>query len=196
MNKEDIVEIIRAYVLKHSDKDDIHGFRHTERVYELCLNLGKKLNANLHILKIIALLHDIGRYSETYSLERKNHAEVSAQMALKLLNGLNTNLTKEEIHNIIHSIKAHSFSNNIIPDTLEAKILSDVDKLDALGAIGLYRTIAFTVKNRGEINQVIDHLESKILKLKSQMYLKYSKKLATKKEKIIFEFYNKIKKEK
>ena len=77
--------------------------------------------------------------------------------------------------------------------TLEAKILSDADKLDALGAIGLYRTIGFTIKNGGGIEQVINHLENKILHLKDKLHLDESKKIAEQRYNIIADFYTKIK---
>ena len=97
------------------------------------------------------------------------------------------------ISNIIHCIRTHSFSNNANPQTLEATILSDADKLDALGAIGLYRTIGFTIKNQGGVEQVIGHLENKIMKLKDQMYLDVSKQIAVERHQIILDFYNKLK---
>jgi uncharacterized protein len=78
---------------------------------------------------------------------------------------------------------------------LEAKILSDVDKLDALGAIGLYRVIGFAIKNNRGIEQVIEHLENKILKLRDQLYLEESQKIADKRVKIIIDFYVKLKQE-
>lgn len=188
------LKIIRHFAIKSSESDDIHGFPHVKRVYDLCIEIGEKSNANIELLKIAALLHDIGRIDET-TLKR-NHAEISAEKALDFLNSNDFDLSKEGIENIIHCIKAHSYSNDVIPNTIEAKILSDADKLDALGSIGLYRTIGYTLKNKGELNQVIEHLENKILKLKHQMYLKISKKIASKREKIILDFYNDIMSEK
>ena len=168
MSKEENIEIIRDYVVKHSDTDDIHGFKHTERVYNLCLNLGKKLNADLNTLKIAALLHDIGRNTEKKDMQKRNHAVISAEIAKDLLKSNPYNSNQNEVDKIIHCIQAHSFSNKTIPETLEAKILSDADKLDALGAIGLYRTIGFTILRNGGLDDVIEHLENKILKLKNR----------------------------
>jgi uncharacterized protein len=79
---------------------------------------------------------------------------------------------------------------------LEAKILSDADKLDALGAIGLYRTIGFTLERNGNLDDVIEHLENKILKLKDMLFLDDSKKIAKSREFILHDFYTKIKDEK
>lgn len=196
MNDFDLLRKVTEFALTHSEQGDLHGFPHVERVYDLCIRIGEELNANMLVLKISALLHDIGRIEEKDDTQNRNHAEISAQLATDFLNSNHFNISKEEIENIIHSIKAHSFSNKIIPETLEAKILSDADKLDALGAIGLYRTIGVTIKKGGGVEQVIEHLEKKIMKLKEQMNLGITKKIAEKRQQIILDFYYRIKKEK
>jgi len=195
MLEDEIVLKIRNYALKNSEKNDIHGFSHVERVYNTCVNIGKKLTANMKVLKIAALLHDIGRINEKEDAKKRNHAEISATKAKEFLATNNFNLSQKDIDDIIHAISAHSFSNNIPPRSLEAKILSDADKLDALGAIGIYRTIGFSLQKNGGIDQVIEHLEKKILKLKDHMLLDYSKKIAEERNNIVLEFYNTIKKE-
>ncbi|TFG30512.1 MAG: HD domain-containing protein [Promethearchaeota archaeon] len=187
---------IRHFALENSENNDIHGFSHVERVYNTCVKIGQKLNANMKVLKIAALLHDIGRIDEKADNLKRNHAEISAIKAKEHLTINNYNLSEKELDDIIHSIKVHSFSNSISPLTLEAKILSDADKLDAIGAIGIYRTIGFTLQNHGGMDQIIEHLENKILKLKDQMNLDYSKKLAKNRHKIVLNFYKKLKKEK
>ncbi len=196
MYEKDITSIVKDFVYKNSEKDDIHGYPHVIRVYDLCLKIGKELSANLLVLKLAALFHDIGRVGEPKSFNnKKNHAEISAEIVSDFLLSKNFDISNEDIENIIHSIKAHSFSNKIIPKTLEAKILSDADKLDALGAIGIYRTIGFTVKNHGGIEQVISHMEEKILVLKDQLLLDISKRIAKERQKIILDFYKRIKSE-
>ena len=195
MFENEIILKIRNYAFENSEKNDIHGFSHVERVYNTCVRIGQNLKANLKVLKIAAYLHDIGRIDEDNDSYKRNHAEISAEKARKFLTSNNFNLSGKAIDNIIHAIKAHSFSNKIVPLNLEAKILSDADKLDAIGAIGIYRTIGFTLQNNGGIKQVIEHLENKILKLKDKLYLDYSKKIANERHQIVLEFYNKLKKE-
>ena len=195
MNVDEILLAVRTFAYNNSENDDLHGFKHVERVLNLCIQIGTALNANLLIIKIAALLHDVGRIYEKKN-DAKNHAEISAEMAKEFFQKTNFNIPIDNIENVIHSIRAHSFSNNIKPKTLEAKILSDADKLDALGAIGLYRTISFTLRNDGGIEQIINHLENKILKLNEMIYLDYSKQIAEKRHKIILDFYKQIKKEK
>jgi uncharacterized protein len=144
---------------------------------------------------LAALFHDIGRVGIKKS-NIKNHAEISAEIASDFFVSNNLKISNNDFKNIIHCIKSHSFSNKFEPKTLEAMILSDADKLDALGAIGLYRTIGFTVQNYGGIEQVIEHLENKIMRLKDLIYLDFTRKIAEERQKLIIDFYNKIKKEK
>jgi uncharacterized protein len=196
MSKHDeLIKNVYEFAQNNSEKDDIHGFAHVLRVYNLCMKLSKGLDVNLKILKISALLHDIGRNKRESDKVFHNHAHLSSIIAKKFLESQDFLLTKSELSSIIHCIQAHSFSNNIIPQTIDAKILSDADKLDALGAIGLYRTIGFTIRNKGSLEDVIKHLEKKILKLKDQLYLKISKELASERKLIIDHFYKQIKEE-
>jgi len=194
MTSNKILSKVKTFAYNNSEKNDIHGFTHVERVLKLSSEIGTVLSANLPVIKIAALLHDVGRYIKKDD-EVRNHAEISAEIAENFIIRNNFNIAIKDIENILHYIRAHSFSNELEPETLEAKILSDADKLDALGAMGLYRTIGFTIKNYGGIEQVIYHLENKILRLKEMIYLDYSKQIAEKRHKIILDFYNQIKKE-
>jgi len=195
MLSNEILSKIRTFAYNNSEKNDIHGFTHVERVLKLSLEIGIVLNANLPVIKSAALLHDVGRYLKKDD-EVRNHAEISAEIAEDFFIKNNFNIVIEDVENILHCIRAHSFSNDLEPKTLEAKILSDTDKLDALGAIGLYRTIGFTILRNGGLDDVIEHLENKILKLKNQLYLDISKEIAKSREKIIIKFYKEIKEEK
>lgn len=195
MSEEEILSFVKKYAFEHSENDDIHGFPHVERVYNLCLQIGRELGANLFLLKIAAYLHDIGRVLIREERHDKNHAEFSAEIALELLKSSRFKIPQIDLDKIIHIIRAHSFSNNIKPEILEAKILSDADKLDALGAIGLYRTIGFTIETGGDLDNLIEHLENKIMKLPNLLFLDISRNLAEKRNQIIFDFYNKIMKE-
>lgn len=195
MKNNNIVAAIRKFALNNTSYDDIHGFPHVRRVLNLCLNIGKSLDANIVVLRIAALLHDIGRLKEKDNTLKGNHAEISANLASDFLNSNELKLSQKDLENILHCIRAHSFSSKITPQTLEAKILSDADKLDAIGAIGLYRTIGYTLENKGNINDVIKHLEDKILKIKDLLFLEISNVIAEKRHKIIKAFYKEIKEE-
>ena len=195
MLSDEILSKIRTFAYNNSEKNDIHGFTHVERVLKLSLEIGIVLNANLPVIKSAALLHDVGRYLKKDD-EVRNHAEISAEIAEDFFIKNNFNIVIEDVENILHCIRAHSFSSGLEPKTLEAKILSDTDKLDALGAIGLYRTIGFTILRNGGLDDVIEHLENKILKLKNRLYLDISTEIANSREKLIIKFYNEIKEQK
>jgi len=61
MSDDNLISIVRNFAVENSEKNDIHGFAHVERVYHTCVKVGKKLNANLKVLQIAALLHDVGK---------------------------------------------------------------------------------------------------------------------------------------
>ena len=85
MSDDNLISIVRKFAVENSEKNDIHGFAHVERVYNTCVKIGKKLNPNLNVLKIAALLHDIGRINEKEDPPKRNHAEISAEKAKKFL---------------------------------------------------------------------------------------------------------------
>jgi uncharacterized protein len=116
-----------------------HAMEHVMRVYNLCLHLAKhELNVDLDVLKTAALLHDIARVKEfndkTGSID---HSALGAEMDEKILRILGYS---EKIAHVKHCIAAHRFRDKVKPQTKEAKILFDADKLDVLGAIGVARS--------------------------------------------------------
>lgn len=118
-----------------------HGWDHVERVYRLCIRIGKKEGADLEILKMAALLHDIGRDDEIRSGGKICHAERGAVEAREILEKLG--ISGEKIEKVVHCIETHRFRGNKTPESLEAKILFDADKLDSIGAVGIGRAYLF-----------------------------------------------------
>jgi uncharacterized protein len=118
-----------------------HDWDHSERVRRLCLHIGKVEAADLEVLEIAAYLHDIGRPFQDNSKGAVCHAEKGAEMARALLERYP--MSRERKENIIHSIRSHRFRGTSVPQSMEAKILFDADKLDSIGAIGIARTFLF-----------------------------------------------------
>jgi len=131
-----------------------HDINHVLRVYNLCLKLAKyEPNVDLDILKTAALLHDIARTKEdeegragVFSVD---HAVLGAEMSDKILRQLG--YPEEKIERIKHCIAAHRFRGGNPPNTIEAKILSDADKLDVLGATGIARSFTIGGENGQKI---------------------------------------------
>jgi uncharacterized protein len=178
-----------------------HDFLHIMRVYNLCLLIATaEKNVDLEVLKISALLHDIGRRKEDLDKSGKiNHAILSANMAGKILEDLG--YSKEKIEKIKHCISAHRFKGNFRPKTIEAKILSDADKIDVYGAIGVVRSSCWIGENKAKIysdtplskyvkenlvNGIIKDKSKHALNIEYKIKLKHiSKRLFTKKAKDI-----------
>lgn len=124
-------------IAKNKLSTSAHGVSHTKRVHALCKKLADH-DTEESILLPAALLHDIARAKEDEDDTGEiDHAVLGAEKAEKILT--EENFEKEKIEEIQHCIRTHRFRGNREPETLEAKILSDADKLDAIGAVGIGR---------------------------------------------------------
>ena len=118
-----------------------HGPDHSERVLATCCRIGQRMHARLDILVPAALLHDIGRKEESTSRGLLCHASHGAQMAEPILRELGYAMS--DIEAICHCIRSHRYRGGQIPQSLEARILFDADKLDSIGAVGIGRAFLF-----------------------------------------------------
>jgi len=124
----------------YPDYDAVHGFDHIERVYHLCERIGPQEGADMELLLTAALLHDASG-SHPGKGNRKDHHIRSAEFAREVL--LKINWAEDRIRAVQHCIRAHRFRKEEIPESVEAKVLFDADKLDVIGAIGVARTLAY-----------------------------------------------------
>lgn len=161
-----------------------HTYDHSQRVLTLCLQIGEGIGADIRILGAAALLHDIGRPAESES--GISHSILSGQMSRELLSELGySNLEVEEV---VDAIRTHRFSEGLEPQTLEGKILSDADKLDAMGSVGIYRAVAQAeVSGRG-IKGFLDHADEKLLRLRDLLYTDSAREIALRRHRILVEF--------
>ena len=164
-----------------------HSFDHIIRVLNTCYKLSIQLKAYLDVTLLAAILHDVGRPIEEAT--GKCHAEASAEIAEEFLKENNLD---DLIFDVCEAIRSHRFSKKIEPKTKEAKILQDADALDALGAIGLYRTISFSCEKKLDLIEAIKHFDDKLLKLPARMHFSTTRELAEKRCEIIAEFKNSI----
>ncbi|MGD8702007.1 MAG: HD domain-containing protein [Desulfosarcina sp.] len=137
-----VLSCIREQARKHfSQASGSHDWDHTLRVHRLCRRIGTAEGADLLVVEAAAYLHDIGRVLQDKANGQLCHAEKGAVMAAEMLN--DHCLTASRRENIIHCIAAHRFRRGEIPRTLEASVLFDADKLDAIGAVGVARAFLF-----------------------------------------------------
>jgi uncharacterized protein len=186
-----------------------HDWSHIERVYNLSIHIGKKEEADLEILSIAAILHDIGRDLESKSNGEICHAEKGASMAEELLKKYK--VPSEKIEKIVHCIETHRFRGNKIPSSKEGKILFDADKLDSTGAVGIGRAFLFAgetgakLHNKDiDIHKTLPYTEDdtawrefifKLNKIKDKMLTEEGKRIALERHSFMVDFFDRLNKE-
>ncbi|MDR2606473.1 MAG: HD domain-containing protein [Oscillospiraceae bacterium] len=133
-------EKIEQFMLSQMS-DSAHDREHVYRVLYYALDIAAhEGGADYAVLTAACLLHDIGR-SAQFANPALDHAEVGAEMARKWLtdNGYEEAFTER----VCACIRTHRFRSNAPPQSIEAKILFDADKVDVCGAIGMARTISY-----------------------------------------------------
>jgi len=200
---DDIKEEAKSYL---SNARGSHDWAHTERVYNLCMHIGKKENADLEILKLAAILHDIGRELQDKLNGEICHAEKGAILARELLK--KHNLDNEKIDKIIHCIESHRFRGDKIPQSKEAKILFDADKLDSIGAVGIGRAFLFAGEVGAKLHDKNVNTEKtkpytkedtayrefmvKLRKVKDRMLTHEGKRIAEERHKFMVDFFDRL----
>ena len=156
-----------------------HDFDHTLRVFHMATTIAKAENADLEIVQLAALLHDVDdRKLSPQTYENKDNA----------VSFLRENCAEgEKIKLIVEIISQISFSaGNGAPRTLEGKCVQDADRLDAMGAIGIARTFAFGGSHGramhdpdgSDRSSSIAHFYDKLLLLKDRMNTETGRRLA------------------
>ncbi len=163
-----------------------HDAGHIERVVKLARLIAEREGADVDVVVKAAEFHDIARGSA-------NHAAESARLARELLK--KEGYDEAFISAVVHAIEAHSFSGNVKPETIEAKVLSDADKLDATGAIGVARAFLYSGESGRSIEETLKHFEEKLLRLKDAMYTETGRIIAQRRHEFLVEFYKRIKAE-
>lgn len=196
INKEIIKQIDAEAKKFFIGASGCHDWTHVERVYNLAMNIGKQEKADLSILAAACLLHDIGRKAEMKSRGKFCHAEKGAELANKIL--FKYRIDQDIIDNVTHCIISHRYRNQNIPNTIEAKVLFDADKLDSIGAVGIGRDFLFAgylknalytgrekeiVKTQKDLSYSVDdtailEYEFKLKKIKDKILTKAGKKIA------------------
>lgn len=198
-----IIEKTLFYVKEYFEKESSgHDYFHTLRVYKMAKNIAAEEKANMNVVLLAALLHDVDDFklSPTTSKNKDN-----ARNFLK-----NNGVLDCDIELICKIIDEVSFkgTDSKIPDTLEGKIVQDADRLDAIGAIGIARAFAYggnhnrvmhdpdikpslnmnEVEYRSHISTTINHFYEKLFTLKDLMNTKTAIKLAISREKYMKEY--------
>lgn len=188
MNKEGILKRTKEFIVKEfSGEGTGHDYYHIERVVKVAKKLAEEENADVFMVELAAWLHDLGDYKLNDGVNR------SAELISGFL--LLENVEAKIIHKVIEIVSQVSFSKGNKPTSLEAMIVQDADRLDALGAIGVARCFAYGGKKGNEIynpehpeETSIQHFYDKLLKLKDMMNTSAAKKIAEERHQFLENF--------
>ncbi|MCG9227916.1 HD domain-containing protein [Vibrio diabolicus] len=175
--------------------DAAHDISHVQRVVNTAKKLAMEEGADLSIVLPAAYLHDCFTYPKDHP-NRKQSSIIAAKKAVAFLESIDY---PQQYHDAIaHAIEAHSFSANIRPNTLEAKVVQDADRLDALGAIGITRCIQVSTEFDAQLYDdkdifaqqrelddkqfTLDHFQTKLFKIAETMNTESARREAQKRK--------------
>jgi uncharacterized protein len=202
------VEIARPY---YPQADPVHGFEHILRVLRTATYLAELEQADVEIVTAAALLHDAqDPQTDDHPDQRSTHQHASAELAQDIL--LAEGWSSERIHAVLHCIRAHRFRDDREPPTsLEARILFDADKLDAIGAIGVARAIGYALRAGqpfyapasplflktgqaapGEAHSAYHEYLFKLRKLKHLLYTATARQMAEKRQSLMESYFTQL----
>lgn len=203
---ESLITVAEARRL-HADADSAHSFEHVLRVLALAERLGAAEGADLEIVRAAALLHDVARIEA--GSRGLCHAELGAQRAREILAGR----PADRVEAVAQAIASHRFRRKTAPPSLEAMVLYDADKVDAIGAIGVARAYAVAGRNgqslwsdlqtlRDSSANVADTLDPehtpvrefavKLRLLKDTLYTETGRALAEGRHRFMAEFFDRL----
>ena len=189
MDKVQIINSAKEYIKDiFKNESTGHDKEHTMRVYRNALLIAKEYpNCDLFIVEIAALLHDVDDHK---LFDHPNNENARAFLKEQ-------NIKEEQIERICDVINEISFSKNKDkkPTSLEAMIVQDADRLDAIGAIGVARTFAYGGRNCRPLESSIKHFYEKLLLLKDKMNTEVGKKLAEERHQFLINFLSEYSKE-
>ena len=201
--QNELINEALEYVKKIFENDySGHDYFHTLRVFKMATHIATKENANLEIVQLAALLHDV----DDIKLSPKTYEEKTNARRFLAANNIDE-ITISEICQIISEI-SYTGKDSIIPKTLEGKCVQDADRLDAIGAIGIARAFAYggnhnRVMHNPNINPNLDmdaeeyckhisttinHFYEKLFKLKDLMNTDIAKVIALDRERYMKDY--------
>lgn len=145
--EKDTLRRILEY-MKVCMNDAAHDILHVYRVANQAMLIAQNYENDVDndVLLVSCLLHDIGRKAQ-FENPTLCHAQVGADMAYQFLGSLG--FEEDFCNKVHHCIKSHRYRKNNTPESIEAKILFDSDKLDITGALGISRTLLY----KGQVNE-------------------------------------------
>ena len=188
MNEIEILKSAQEFIKNQFTGETTgHDYFHIERVVNSAKRIAKEENADEFLVELAAWLHDVGDYKLHDGIDKSEELISDFLKELEIPN--------EIIQKIIEIVSQVSFSKGNATTSLEAKIVQDADRLDAIGAIGIARCFAYGGSKEREMwnpenpeTSTIQHFYDKLLKLKDLMHTSSAKKIAEERHRYLEEF--------
>ena len=212
MDKKLIIDKTKEYVKSKLEGEGTgHDFWHILRVYKTSIYIGEKENADLFIVELTALLHDIADWKFN-----AGNSDIATSLIRTWLGSLEVhdNIINK-ITKIIETMSYKGGTTNAKQETIEGKVVQDADRLDALGAIGIGRAFAYGGYKERElynpnikpqkyndfkeykknVGTTVNHFYEKLLLLKELMNTESGKSMAKERHEFMVEYLNQFFKE-
>ncbi|MFT4548748.1 MAG: hypothetical protein ACI8XO_004917 [Verrucomicrobiales bacterium] len=208
MTLETLEQKLETILREHDDgSDGSHDLHHARRVLLNAKQIAQheSVEVDLRQLTAAAYLHDLVNLPKN-SPQRSEASRLSAEAAEPIL--IDLGFPPEELAAVQHIIIAHSFSAKVGPQTIEAKILQDADRMEALGALGIARTFYVagklssalfdgedpfaTKRELDDARFAIDHFKAKLLGLADTMQTDAGRLVAAERTKSMRRFLDEL----
>jgi len=182
---------LAAIAAEQGGDDGAHDLNHLHRVWHAaCALLSDHPEADALVVLAACYLHDLVNLPKNHP-ERAQASRLAAALARRRLT--EAGFPPDRLDGVCHAIEAHSHSAGIAPRTIEARIVQDADRLDALGAVGLAR-LFYTAGRMGSAfahpadplargrplddqAYALDHIERKLAGLPATMQTEAARRL-------------------
>ena len=194
-----------TFIKSEMQIDLAHDYQHVLRVVKNATQLCQQEGAIEAVVIPAAWLHDCLSLPKDHP-QRAQSSQLAANKAINFLTRIQ--YPAEYYQAIHHAICCHSYSANIAPSTLEAKIVQDADRLDALGAIGIARCLQVssqlkrplyapedpfcTTRKVDDKTYTLDHFYQKLLQIKNTMHCQSAIEEANKRSKYMQGFLEQL----
>ncbi|WP_255475075.1 HD domain-containing protein [Pusillimonas sp. ANT_WB101] len=194
---------IIPFAIDAKSNDGAHDLAHIARVWANARRIAEVEGGDLEVIVAAVILHDCVAVEKNSPL-RKKASFLAAERATEILQSIGW--SDDRCSLVAHAIQAHSFSADVKPQPLEACIVQDADRLDAIGLIGVARcfytagrmgTELYNVSDpKGDSRELqdrcfaLDHFPAKLLKLSANFRTKQGAKIARLRHQLLIDFYN------
>ena len=191
----------------HSTDDTAHDISHFRRVWMTAQKIMVNETVESLVILTACYFHDIVSLPKNHP-ERGRSSQMAARRTCDILRRDFPDFPPEHTAAVAHAIEAHSFSAGIAPQSMEAKIVQDADRLEALGAIGLARVFAVSgalgvplfnaddpfadARTLDDRAFALDHFQTKLLRLPDTMQTEMGRELARHNADFLIQFMAKL----